>query len=95
MIDQIGQQGDRIVCPSGAFDIDIFVHNLSKNKTMIGYPKILIFDFCRGDTIDVGDTKTGFYYPPKVPVGSDIFIGFATAKGSASATSPKGSRFIF
>ena len=61
---------------------------------MIGFPKILIFDFCRGDTIDLGDTKATIYCPPKIPFGSDIFIGFATTKGSASATAPTGSPFI-
>jgi hypothetical protein len=93
MVVHIVLPGDKIVCSSGAFDIDIFVDSLSKNTTMNGYPKILIFDFCRGNTIDVGVTKSGNHIPPKIPFGSDIFIGFATAKGSASATAPTGSQF--
>jgi len=88
-----GLQGDKIVCASGAFDIEFFVESLSKNKSMIGRPKILLFDFCRGDDVNVGEMKASIA-TSKIPFGSDTFIGFATTKGYASLTGSTGSPFI-
>jgi hypothetical protein len=89
-----GRQGDKIVCDSGAFGIECLVESLSKNKSMKGYPKILIFDICRGGEVNFGEVKATIAPPPRIPFGSDIFIGFATTKGYASATDTKGSPFI-
>ena len=74
-----GTQGDKIICDSGLFDIEELVEAIGKNKTMIGYPKILIFDFCRGMNVNLGQLKS--FNQSKLPLGSDIFIGFATSKG--------------
>ena len=89
-----GDRGDKIKCHhSGYFDVEEFVESLSKNVTMIGYPKFLFFDFCRGNNINVGELKVE---DPKfrIPFGSDIFIGFATTTGYASVTAADGSPFI-
>ena len=91
--------GDKIKCHSGKneafFDMEEFVKSLGKNETMIGFPKILIFDFCRGEEVDIGQFKQ-LQQPThiKIPSGSDIFIGFATTKGRASATSNSCSPYI-
>jgi hypothetical protein len=77
---------------SVVFDIEFFVESLDKNKSMTGYPKILIFDFCRGDEPNIGQIKAT--PSPRIPVGSDIFIGFATTKGHYSVTGTTGSPFI-
>ena len=87
-----GLQGDNIFCNSGAFDIEHFVENLSKNVSMIGYPKILIFDCCRGG--EVSGAKVEKSAPERILFGSDVFVGFATTKGYASATEETGSPFI-
>jgi len=84
--------GDKIVCSSGTFDIDFFVESLGKNTSMTGYPKILIFDCCRGDEPNIGQIKAT--HSQRIPFGSDVFIGFATTKGYASVTGTKGSPFI-
>ena len=90
-----GILGDKIKCSSGKdeafFDLEEFVVSLGKNQTMIGYPKILIFDCCRGDDMDIGQLKHSIH--TRIPSGSDIFIGFATTKGRASATLKSGSPF--
>ena len=87
-----GLHGDKIVCNSSTFDIEFFVESLDKNKSMTGYPKIFIFDFCRGDETNVGQIKAT--PSTRIPFGSDIFIGFATAKGHAAVTGPTGSPYI-
>ena len=74
------------------FDIEFLIESLSGNKTMTGYPKILIFDFCRGNDVNLGNMKA--IATSRVPFGSDVFIGFATTKGYASATGTTGSPFI-
>ena len=93
-----GVSGDRIVCQNGTatstFDIEFFVESLAKNKSMTGYPKILIFDFCRGGNVNLGELRAAVTTPPKIPVGSDIFIGFATTSGYAAVTGSTGSPFI-
>ena len=65
-----GIAGDKILCPRGSkvlpllktsydvLEIEHFVKSLSKNKTLIGRPKILIFDCCRGDEVNVGELKS-------------------------------------
>jgi len=89
-----GSQGDKIECSDGtAFDIDLFVESLGENESMVGYPKILIFDFCRGDEVNVGRTKAT-PCARRIPFGADIFIGFSTSEGYTSSTSPTGSPFI-
>ena len=87
-----GLEGDKIKCNSGAVDVELFVESLVKNKSMTGYPKILIFDCCRGDEPNIGQIKATA--SPRIPFGSDIFIGFATTKGYASVTMATGSPFI-
>ena len=94
-----GILGDKIKCLSGKdeafFDLEEFVASLGKNQTMIGFPKILIFDCCRGEDLDIGQLKQ--LKPPihtRIPSGSDIFIGFATTKGRTSATAKSGSPYI-
>ena len=74
-----GVLGDMIQCRSGLFHIEDFVEAIGKNKTMTGYPKILIFDFCRGKDVNFGQLKGSTQ--SKIPLGSDIFIGFATSRG--------------
>ena len=74
-----GTHGDKLVCSSGLFDIEEFVEAIGKNKTMIGYPKILIFDFCRGADLNLGELKDSS--KTRIPIGSDICIGFSTTKG--------------
>jgi len=59
---------------------------------LAGYPKIFVFDFCRGDDLNLGDTKATT--SSRIPFGSDILIAFATTKGYASATGKTGSPFI-
>ena len=61
---------DEICCPIGStllpeeeriydyFKIDKFVESLSNNKTLIGRPKILIFDCCRGIELNFGQLKS-------------------------------------
>jgi hypothetical protein len=87
-----GLDGDKIKCSSGAVDIELFVESLVKNQSLTGYPKILIFDCCRGDEPNIGQMKATT--SPRIPFGSDIFIGFATTKGYASVTMNTGSPFI-
>ena len=92
-----GIQGDKIVCMNdimkkSTFDIEFFVESLGSNKSMIGYPKIFIFDFCRGNDLNLGNMKA--IPSSRIPFGSDIFIAFATTKGYASATGRTGSPFI-
>ena len=91
-----GLLGDKIICQHGTdtstFDIEFFVESLGKNKSMTGFPKIFIFDFCRGGEVNLGGMKK--LAPPRIPFGSDVFIGFATTKGYASATGSSGSPFI-
>jgi hypothetical protein len=70
IISSHGIAGDKILCPRGSkvlpllktsydvFEIELFVKSLSKNKTLIGRPKILIFDCCRGDEVNVGELKS-------------------------------------
>jgi len=92
-----GIQGDKIVCMNeqmkkSSFDIEFFVESLDGNRSMVGFPKIFIFDFCRGDDVNLGDTKAT--PSSRIPFGSDIFIAFATNKGYASATGKAGSPFI-
>ncbi len=91
-----GIQGDKIVCMNGkeqsTFDIEFFVENLSGNKSMNGFPKIFIFDFCRGNDVNLGYMKAT--PSSRIPFGSDVFIAFATTKGYASATGKAGSPFI-
>jgi len=91
-----GIQGDKIVCMDGTvkstFDIEFLIESLKENKTMAGFPKIFIFDFCRGNDINFGDIKATS--TSRIPFGSDIFIAFATTKGYASATGGTGSPFI-
>ena len=94
-----GILGDKIKCHSGEddafFDLEEFVKSLGKNQTMIGFPKILIFDCCRGEDVDIGQLKQ-LKRPihTRIPSGSDIFIGFATTKGRASVTGNSGSPYI-
>jgi hypothetical protein len=91
-----GILGDKIVCMNGTnqstFDIEYFVENLSQNRSMTGFPKILIFDFCRGGDVNLGEMKQTTM--SKIPLGSDVFVGFSTSKGYASVTGTQGSPFI-
>jgi len=75
------------------FDVELFWENIGKNRSLSGRPKILIFDFCRGGDVNLGELKASLI-APRIPFGSDIFIGFATTKGYASATGTDGSPFI-
>ena len=83
-----GILGDKIVCMNGTklstFDIEYFVESLSKNESMAGYPKILIFDFCRGGDVNLGEMRQA--PTSRIPFGSDVFIGFATTKGYGAVT---------
>ncbi len=87
-----GLLGDKIrgSC-GGVFNMETLIESLSKNQSMIGYPKIFIFDFCRGSEVNLGELKVASH--SRIPVGSDVFIGFATSSGCASATSPTGYQF--
>jgi hypothetical protein len=87
-----GLLGDKIrgSC-GGVFNMETLIESVSKNQSMIGYPKIFIFDFCRGSDVNLGELKVASH--SRIPVGSDVFVGFATSSGCASATSPTGYQF--
>jgi len=91
-----GILGDKIVCMNGTkqstFAIEYFVESLSQNESMSGYPKILIFDFCRGGEVNLGEVRQA--PTSRIPLGSDVFIGFATTRGYAAVTGTRGSPFI-
>jgi len=88
-----GIHGDKIKCSDQSFfNINYFVKSLGENKSMFGYPKILMIDFCRGNDVNLGDTKAT--PSSRIPFGSDIFIGFSTSEGYFSSTGPTGSPFI-
>ena len=81
-----GRAGDLVVCQDRQtyFDSNIFAEKLCKNASLVGQPKILLFDFCRGDELNEGETKST--YLRRIPHGSDVFIGHATTKGYVSIT---------
>ena len=84
------------------FKIKHFSNCLQKNEDMHGHPKLLFFDFCRGKEYNTGQNRVKNanasleknISTPKIPIGSDIFIGFATTIGYYSLTKPCGSPFI-
>ena len=89
-----GEKGDLINCGDpNLFDIQVFVNCLKKHKDLIGYPKLLIFDFCRGSAFNCGEAKLEDPCT-RIPLGSDVFLGFATTKGYVSITRKDGSPFI-
>ena len=88
-----GKAGDLIVCQDKTnFDINFFVEKLCENKSLVGQPKILLCDFCRGDDPNLGEIKGTKL--TRIPKGSDIFIGHATTNGYFAVTGPKSSPFI-
>ena len=89
-----GKAGDFIVCSDKkkTFDMHFFVESLCKNKSLVGQPKIILCDFCRGDKLNVGETKSTI--STKIPCGSDVFIGHATTKGNYAITGSNSSPFI-
>jgi hypothetical protein len=69
-----GILGDKIVCMNGTkqstFDVEYFVESLSQNESMSGYPKILIFDFCRGGEVNLGEMRQA--PTSRIPFGSGV-----------------------
>ena len=88
-----GMAGDLIVCPGKkkTFDMHFFVENLCKNKSLVGQPKIILCDFCRGNKLNKGETKSTNL--SRIPCGSDVFIGHATTEGYYALTGPESSPF--
>ena len=89
-----GRTGDLIVCQDRQtnFNSNIFVEKLCQNTSLIGQPKILLSDFCRGDEFNEGETKSTSLR--RIPHGSDVFIGHATTSGYVSITGSNSSPFI-
>ena len=89
-----GKAGDLIVCQGKkkTFDMHFFVEKLCQNKSLVGQPKILLCDFCRGDELNSGDIKSTKL--TRIPKGCDVFIGHATTNGYFAVTGPKSSPFI-
>ena len=88
-----GKTGDMIVCQNKkTFDMQSFVDKLCENRSLVGQPKILLCDFCRGGELNEGETKST--QGTKLPYGADVFIGHATTKGFLSITGPKSSPFL-
>jgi hypothetical protein len=48
-------------------DTEKFIESLRENKSLIGRPKLLIFESCRGDKLNIGETKyIGIYFEKKI-----------------------------
>jgi hypothetical protein len=90
-----GIDGDLIACQvkDTYFDSKIFVEKLSENTTLVGQPKILLCDFCRGDSVNEG-VEVKSISMTRIPIGSDLFVGHATTSGNVSVTRSKSSPFI-
>ena len=92
-----GVVGDKMKCYEDdyVFEVERFVKKLGKNPTMNGYPKIFLFYFCRGETMNIGLPRFDVSPKAMVPFGSDIFIGFSTKKGYYAISTPEeGSPFF-
>ena len=89
-----GKMGDQIICKdSKNFEIQNFIKSLQENKDLIGYPKLLLFDVCRGSHPNSGQS-TSKSVTTKIPLDSDFFVAFATTKDYFSYTENVGSPFI-
>lgn len=76
-------------------NVSLIKNKIETNPSLIGKPKMLFLQSCRGSTLDTGYEVMDA--PPNIkviPRGSDFLVSFATIEDYAACRGGDGSRFI-
>ena len=76
-------------------NVSLIKNSIESTSSLIGKPKMLFLQSCRGSTLDTGyEVMDAPRDIKKIPRGSDFLVSFATIEDYAACRGGDGSRFI-